>query len=73
VLTGSTNWTTSGLCTQLNNVLIVEDPDIAARYLDQWGKLVAAGNDMQRGSVIPHVYAGPVALVGDFARSRKAK
>jgi phosphatidylserine/phosphatidylglycerophosphate/cardiolipin synthase-like enzyme len=46
VLTGSTNWTTSGLCTQLNNVLIVEDPDIAGRYLDQWGKLVAAGNDM---------------------------
>jgi phosphatidylserine/phosphatidylglycerophosphate/cardiolipin synthase-like enzyme len=49
VLTGSTNWTTSGLCTQLNNVLIVEDPDIAGRYLDQWGKLVAAGNDMPAG------------------------
>jgi hypothetical protein len=46
VLTGSTNWTTSGLCTQLNNVLIVEDATIAARYLDQWGKLVAAGDDM---------------------------
>lgn len=46
VLTGSTNWTTSGLCTQLNNVLIVENQAIAARYLDQWGKLVAAGDDM---------------------------
>lgn len=46
VLTGSTNWTTSGLCTQLNNVLIVEDADIASRYLDQWGKLVAAGDNM---------------------------
>jgi phosphatidylserine/phosphatidylglycerophosphate/cardiolipin synthase-like enzyme len=46
VLTGSTNWTTSGLCTQLNNVLIIEDADIAGRYLDQWGQLVAAGNDM---------------------------
>jgi phosphatidylserine/phosphatidylglycerophosphate/cardiolipin synthase-like enzyme len=46
VLTGSTNWTTTGLCTQMNNVLIVEDPVIAARYLDQWGKLVAAGDDM---------------------------
>jgi hypothetical protein len=46
VLTGSTNWTTSGLCTQLNNVFIVEDADIAGRYLDQWGKLVAAGDDM---------------------------
>jgi hypothetical protein len=46
VLTGSTNWTTSGLCTQLNNVLIVDDAEIATRYLDQWGKLVAAGDDM---------------------------
>jgi PLD-like domain len=46
VLTGSTNWTTTGLCTQLNNVLIVEDTAIAARFLDQWGKLVAAKDDM---------------------------
>jgi len=46
VLTGSTNWTTTGLCTQLNNVLIVEDAKIAGRYLDQWSKLVAAGDDM---------------------------
>jgi len=46
VLTGSTNWTTTGLCTQLNNVLIVEDTAIAGRYLDQWGKLVAAKDDM---------------------------
>jgi phosphatidylserine/phosphatidylglycerophosphate/cardiolipin synthase-like enzyme len=46
VLTGSTNWTTTGLCTQLNNVLIVEDTVIASRYLDQWGKLVAAGDDL---------------------------
>jgi phosphatidylserine/phosphatidylglycerophosphate/cardiolipin synthase-like enzyme len=46
VLTGSTNWTTTGLCTQLNNVLIIEDTAIAARYLDQWGKLVADGDDM---------------------------
>jgi phosphatidylserine/phosphatidylglycerophosphate/cardiolipin synthase-like enzyme len=46
VLTGSTNWTTTGLCTQLNNVLIVEDPVIATRYLDQWNRLVAAGDDM---------------------------
>src|ERR1700687_2965830 len=46
VLTGSTNWTTTGLCTQLNNVLIVEDAVIAGRYFDQWGKLIAAGDDM---------------------------
>jgi phosphatidylserine/phosphatidylglycerophosphate/cardiolipin synthase-like enzyme len=46
VLTGSTNWTTTGLCTQLNNVLIVEDAVIASRYFDQWSKLVAAKDDM---------------------------
>jgi phosphatidylserine/phosphatidylglycerophosphate/cardiolipin synthase-like enzyme len=46
VLTGSTNWTTSGLCTQLNNVLIIEDKAIAGRYREQWDKLVAAGDDM---------------------------
>ena len=46
VLTGSTNWTTTGLCTQLNNVLIVADAVVAIRYLDQWGKLVAAGDDL---------------------------
>src|SRR5262249_45006142 len=28
------------------NVLIVEDMDIAGRFLDQWGKLAAAGDDM---------------------------
>src|SRR5262249_42275100 len=46
VLTGSTNWTTTGLCTQLNNVLIANRPIIAARYLDHWDKLVAAGDDL---------------------------
>ena len=46
VLTGSTNWTTTGLCTQLNNVLIIENAAIAKRFLDQWNKLVAAGNAM---------------------------
>jgi phosphatidylserine/phosphatidylglycerophosphate/cardiolipin synthase-like enzyme len=46
VLTGSTNWTTTGLCTQLNNVLVIERPTIAERFRAQWGKLVAAGDDM---------------------------
>jgi hypothetical protein len=46
VLTGSTNWTTTGLCTQLNNVLFVEDSTIATRFRLQWDRLVAAGNNM---------------------------
>jgi phosphatidylserine/phosphatidylglycerophosphate/cardiolipin synthase-like enzyme len=41
VLTGSTNWTATGLCAQTNNVLIIDDPDVAARYMDYWNKLKA--------------------------------
>ncbi len=44
VLTGSTNWTTSGLCTQANNGLIVDDPGVAGDYLQAWKRLRAAGN-----------------------------
>jgi phosphatidylserine/phosphatidylglycerophosphate/cardiolipin synthase-like enzyme len=46
VLTGSTNWTTTGLCTQLNNVLIIENTDIAARFHAQWNALILAGDAM---------------------------
>jgi len=46
VLTGSTNWTTTGLCTQLNNVLVIDRPAIANRFYDQWRRLTEAGDDM---------------------------
>lgn len=46
VLTGSTNWTTTGLCTQLNNILVIERPTIAQRFYSQWKALVGAGDDM---------------------------
>ncbi|MGE5142403.1 MAG: phospholipase D-like domain-containing protein [Acidobacteriota bacterium] len=41
VLTGSTNWTASGLCTQNNNAIIVESHDLAKRYRDYWNALSA--------------------------------
>ena len=44
VWTGSTNWTPTGLCTQLNNGLLVADADVAAAYLEQWRALRAAGS-----------------------------
>lgn len=44
VLTGSTNWTYTGLCAQSNNSVIVESPELAAFYLDYWKRLRAAGN-----------------------------
>lgn len=40
VLTGSTNWTSTGLCAQSNNVLLLEDRDIAARFLAYWRMLL---------------------------------
>ncbi|MGJ4942999.1 phospholipase D-like domain-containing protein [Bradyrhizobium sp. HKCCYLS1011] len=39
VLSGSTNWTSTGLCTQTNNALVVDSPDLAQRYLDYWNAL----------------------------------
>src|SRR6185369_15861607 len=39
VLLGSTNWTSTGLCTQTNNTMIVEDSKLAKRYLEYWKKL----------------------------------
>ncbi len=39
VLTGSTNWTPTGLCTQSNNVLILRDSRIADVYREYWKRL----------------------------------
>jgi hypothetical protein len=44
VWTGSTNWTTTGLCTQLNNALLVGDGAVADVYLQQWKALRKAGS-----------------------------
>jgi len=44
VLTGSTNWTSSGLCTQANNALVIEDAGVAQAFLDAWNRIHAAGN-----------------------------
>ena len=44
VWTGSTNWTPTGLCTQLNNGLLVADEKVAEEYLQQWHRLRDAGS-----------------------------
>lgn len=43
--TGSTNWTMSGLCTQVNNGLRVESADVAGYYKAQWDALLEAGDE----------------------------
>lgn len=39
VWTGSTNWSTTGLCTQINNGLLITDPGVAQLYRQQWDRL----------------------------------
>ncbi|MHB8084756.1 MAG: phospholipase D-like domain-containing protein [Dehalococcoidia bacterium] len=42
--TGSTNWAPTGLCTQLNNGILIEDEKMASIYFDQWKRLADAGD-----------------------------
>lgn len=39
VLSGSTNWTYTGLCCQSNNAIIIESKQLAEHYLDYWNRL----------------------------------
>jgi phosphatidylserine/phosphatidylglycerophosphate/cardiolipin synthase-like enzyme len=43
--TGSTNWTMTGLCTQVNNGLLIESADVAGYYKQEWDALLAAGDE----------------------------
>jgi hypothetical protein len=39
VLTGSTNWTYTGLCAQANNALVLGSEQLASTYMDFWKRL----------------------------------
>jgi phosphatidylserine/phosphatidylglycerophosphate/cardiolipin synthase-like enzyme len=43
VWTGSTNWSPTGLCTQMNNGILINDPAVAGIFLNHWNLLKAAG------------------------------
>jgi PLD-like domain len=45
VWTGSTNWSMTGLCTQVNNGILIESEAVGKYYVKQWEDLVKAGND----------------------------
>ncbi len=49
VWTGSTNWTPTGLCTQLNNALLIADAETARAYFAQWQALRAAASSHPAG------------------------
>jgi phosphatidylserine/phosphatidylglycerophosphate/cardiolipin synthase-like enzyme len=40
-LTGSTNWTSTGVAGQTNNALLVEDDGVSGAYLDYWRRMKA--------------------------------
>lgn len=83
--TGSTNWTVTGLCTQVNNGILVDSADLAAAYLKRWHTLQAAGNGYppnvaQEGSTPAHTTLGqspltawnaPVLNLVDLADARR--
>ncbi|OUL96278.1 phospholipase D-like domain-containing protein [Paraburkholderia hospita] len=41
VMTGSTNWTSTGLCGQTNNALVMTSDESARGYADYWERLLA--------------------------------
>lgn len=48
VMTGSTNWTTTGLCTQSNNAIIIQSNDLADHYMDYWNRMKS--DDAEQGA-----------------------
>lgn len=66
VLTGSTNFTETGLCTQSNNAILIEDEAVAALYLDYWKRLKA---DKQPAGKEVAVTVGKKKIAG-FAPSK---
>jgi hypothetical protein len=49
VWTGSTNWTPTGLCTQLNNGIMLDNEELAGRFEAQFILLAGAGNGVTPG------------------------
>lgn len=44
VLTGSTNWTSTGLCGQSNNAMIIDSPQVAGIFSEYWDRLLEDTN-----------------------------
>ena len=44
VWTGSQNWTKTGLCTQANNSVLIDDPTLARKFKKQWERLRDSGD-----------------------------
>ncbi|MDX6611296.1 MAG: hypothetical protein QOD75_482 [Blastocatellia bacterium] len=69
VLTGSTNWTPSGLCTQSNNAIVIESPELAEQYMKYWQDL----KDDADEAVIPETAAPMKKIQGKTLRGKCGK
>lgn len=81
VLTGSTNWTFTGLAGQSNNAMLIEDQGVAAGHLDYWQRLHtdvqpepvpidATLNGSKQGPAIRVANAAPVDTAAGATRVR---
>ena len=65
VWTGSTNWTLTGLHTQVNNGIAVQNAALAAFYFDHWHELAAAGSAFPASLTSGDATVrGPIPLAG---------
>jgi len=69
VWTGSQNWTKTGLCTQANNSVLIDDPELAGIYKGHWDDLRAAADTtpqtLKDSNTAPqqlHIGAAPTTL-----------
>ena len=69
VLLGSTNWTSTGLCTQTNNTIVSDSAALAKRYLEYWRQLV---KDSKAAKADPKALQG-AALRGWDAKAKTLK
>lgn len=69
VLSGSTNFTETGLCTQSNNAILIEDEGVAARYLDFWNRLHADAQPAGQPLSIPKGHSS----IDGFAQNAAAQ
>jgi phosphatidylserine/phosphatidylglycerophosphate/cardiolipin synthase-like enzyme len=65
--TGSMNWSPTGLCTQVNNGLLIEEPQIAQIYRDYWQRLHDAGSKFPKSLTD---FNGQQVVVGDDISGR---
>lgn len=64
VWTGSTNWTPTGLCTQVNNGLLISDRAAAQAYRTQWQALRDAGSTHPSSLVSANRTPSPIGPAG---------